>query len=392
VPAKWTSVVGALSFLIPLGAVGVVALRRADRRKPNIHALVALIGVAIPILYTGLLWTLARYTPLNLFYGPRYPCLTAHVWAAGLVGAAAWAWSGRGGGRHWGGAWLMMSPFILFGLVGQAIEARIEPRLGIQNWLRAMGPSISHEDPLYVMPSELIPYYREELAGWRVRPAEDLVGRPDRETRVTILDLNPTSFTTSERDLALLAGLESSAHTELNRPRYFIGVPLYQLFHVEGLAAAPVPGLASRPIPAAETAVVVLHPRDLKMRNGWGGLEVDKRLWARRPALRARVTAHLGHLLLRGRYAVHVAVERDQSSMTALVVSIANQRCTIQPASGDGHCELQLDDPQSDPVLTLDALGTPAVSRPDDTGLWYCRGVWIAPVSASANPIIMKAA
>ncbi len=220
--------VGVASLVLPVGGWLLVrGLHRADpadgedRLRARLEDGAAL-GLGAGLLFTLLLWGLARSGLAPVFHGPRYPLMASAAWGGGLAClAAAAARRSAPGGWHrprWAArgvlAWALVAPWLAAGLIGPVWAGVSENRTGLAAALAPFAKDPALAD-LYVMPPEVLPYFDGQLAAFRVHPIEELpcdaAGRPAIRRETAVLDLNPWPQIDHPRDRAARRVIEDRA-------------------------------------------------------------------------------------------------------------------------------------------------------------------------------------
>ncbi len=247
-PATWTNLLLTLVWWLPLGRLGIpsrprleillplgvatvavpvagwLLARRPDRRAADPAGRAggrldrlerlehgAVLGLGTGLLFTLLLWGLARAGLAPVFHGPRYPLMASAAWGGGLAclaAAAALRLAGRRprpAGRIPAAAlaWLLMVAWLAAGTIGPLWSGIAEARTGLATALAPFARDPALAD-LYVMPPELLPFFGGQLAGFRVHPIEELpcdaARRPALRRRAAVLALNPWPQIERRRD------------------------------------------------------------------------------------------------------------------------------------------------------------------------------------------------
>ena len=282
---------------------------RPPRDRAALRA--AILGLGSSTLFVTGLWLLARIGWAPVFHGPRYPLLAVGPWAGGLVGLALFSASHRPAL-----GWLVISPWLLAGLVGQVWAGWLESRGGLGELLEQRGIS-----KVYVMPSELIPYFRDLLAGLEVRPIGELpcdaLSRPRAGSRAEVLDLDPWPVIAkpqerlAERllDGGLLAQRVVGNQLDEHRTR----AVLYELddLRPEWCVSLCRHGFLPAPPSVPPAAPATALARDQEVGDGWGDLEIGPDLrfyrWGIAPQVAVRFSGSVGP----GRFVLHVEGARQ---------------------------------------------------------------------------------
>ncbi len=181
----------------------------------------AVLGLGAGLLFTLLLWGLARSGLAPVFHGPRYPLMASAAWGGGLACLAAAA-TRRAAGHRWlrnrragkALAWVLMAPWLAAGLIGPIWSGVSENRTGLASALAPFAKDPALND-LYVMPPEILPYFRGQLSRFRVHPIEELpcdtAARPGLQLRTAVLALNPWPQIEARRDRVARRVIEREA-------------------------------------------------------------------------------------------------------------------------------------------------------------------------------------
>jgi hypothetical protein len=358
--------VGFGAVLLPLAALGVVAIRTTDETRPatpdTVRAL-AVLGLGGAVLYTLALWALARADLAPVFHGPRYPLLAAGPWSAGLAAVAALASRGR---RLC--PWLLLGPWLALTVLAAAWAGRIEVSESLRD---LVGTRLAPPTTLYVMPSEMIPFVRGELDGFDPRPIEELPCHlaAGIETSTPVLDLNPW------RELRGLAGgrdriarqtvldgtLTTGGTTSLLREAGKMRIDLVRL------DGTPTPlahalcerGWSAAPLPFPDDALAVAHPAAQKRQEGWSYTELRDDLSAQRWAKWERVTLRFDGIVPQGAVVVHLTGERrpfPEETATLRLLLGETEVGAVSLGPGPFHLTVptEMDRALTDPILTVE--------------------------------------
>jgi hypothetical protein len=318
VPALLLPALGALSVLLPLAAAAGGRSRRPQERQARLLGALAYGGLGISFLFVLLLWEIQRLGVASVFYAPRYPALSAALWAGGLVGLA-----GAHGRRPGINLWGFLLPWIACSVIGQWWGLSGEAHGGLEAALAREARKPPPGAPLYAMPSELAPFYRKTLARYQVRRIEDLPCGLAGASEGWVLSLSPWRVFDRPRDLIvqrLLAG--DTLAGSVQRLSIARDYALYHLGSVRQDAAADLcrEGLqpTGRLIPPR--AVTVALPEEQRYTDGWSYPEVSAERRLYRWASRASVAVRFDRPLPAGDYVVHYqgyrsALPRDPAAM-----------------------------------------------------------------------------
>jgi hypothetical protein len=306
---RWLGVLGVASVVVPVAAAVAVAQRRRGA-NPMLRIL-AVAGFAAAIAFVSCLWLLQRFGVMTVFYAPRYPALTAALWAAALAALAGWTTERAGWPRA--AAWLLLTPWLLAAIGGQVWAILAERQGG----LRAMRARFAAYLPapgadLYVMPAELIPFFRQTFEGFRLQPAEAMPCDLGRRAEATLLDLNFWHVLDRPRDLIAREILETGSLAAVREaaafPDWRRDYAVYRLRGIDRAAAAALCrrglGPAPRPIPLSAAAVAL--PENQEYRRGWSFPEVGPDLAIRRWANRRTSEILFDRSVPAGAYDLHL--------------------------------------------------------------------------------------
>lgn len=306
---------GWLAFICFLAMLLLLAVVRAPtRHEPRVNALaeVAILGISSALLATVLMWGLAYHQVAPAFHGPRYPGLVANLWFAG-VGATGLLLARRMA-RGWRTALFLLAPWILAATAGQAIAVAQESDAGLARWLPTVADYLPPAgEPIYVMPAAMIPYYRQTLAAYDVRPIERLPcewrGRPP----ATVLHLNYWRNLDPVRahlaryliDTGALAGSVRRRNSPGNWPMYEVA----QLAnpHRARLTEFCTRGLTSAALGRYPDALSRALPEDQVAGGPWSFLEVREGLETLRWGSASIVPVRFDHGLDAGRYDLKIS-------------------------------------------------------------------------------------
>jgi hypothetical protein len=344
----WLDALGAATIILPLAVSPAAA--RARRGEPNpMLPILAAGGGAIAIAFVCFLWLLQRCGVMTVFYAPRYPALTAAFWATGLAALAA-ATAER---ARWQrpAAWLLLAPWLVCSFTGQVWAIAAERRGG----LREMRAHFSAYLPapgadLYVMPSELLPFFRATFEDFHLRPIEALPCDLPRLSTATVLDLNFWHVLDRPRDLiarrileagALSAGRESASYPDWRRD--------YALYRLSGIDHAAGEALCRRgldpsPVPIPPGAEAVALPENQQYQRGWSFPEVGPDLAIRRWASRETSEILFDRPLPAGAYRLHLrGYNPAYPALPAVIaVSVPGENGALRRELPEGEFEADL--------------------------------------------------
>ena len=344
----WLDGLGVGSIVLPLLAALGMARRSRGEGNP-VLAILAAGGFAVPLAFVSLLWLLQRFGGVTIFYAPRYPALTAAFWAAGLVALALWTVERARWRRS--AAWLLLTPWLLAAAGGQLWAISTDRQGGLREMRARFAPYLPPAGAdLYVMPSELIPFFRQTFADFRLRRIEALPCDLPRLSRATVLDLNFWHVLDRPRDLIarriletgnLAAGRETAAFPDWRRD-----YAVYRLTGVDPAAGAALCrrglGPAPRPIPPA--AVAVALPEDQQYTRGWSFPEVGPDLAIRRWASRETSEIVFDRAVPPGAYTLHLHGYNPAypSAPATIAVSLPERGSPSSRELGEGGFTLEV--------------------------------------------------
>ncbi len=307
-PSRIWIPLGILS-LLPI-AVAIVALLRGQTRERDRSFTFALSGISLTVLFVSSLWFLQRLNLAPVFHAPRYPGLTASLWAAGLVGISVFAV--RRLGWKESAAWILMAPWLLSAALGE-IALQASERASGTGALPAEALALlpPRGEVLYVFPTSLVPFHREFLSPFRVKPVSALPCDMERGARdYGVLDLNFWHLLDSADDLVARTALHSGAlgrETSVAFPASEKDYTLYRLTKDDTTKAEALcrAGLLpeGRAIPASALSVAL--PEDQLYGDGWSYPEVSDSLELRRWATSPEALVRFDRKVPPGEYLLH---------------------------------------------------------------------------------------
>lgn len=391
--------VGILAVLLPLVAFAwSLAKPRKRARQPALEQLAAL-GLGTALLFVTLLWLLARFELAPVFDAPRYPNLVANLWSAGLAGVCLLA-GARLGWRSLASA-ALFAPWLVAGLVGQVYLGAKESSWGVAN----LKPQVADLLPragelLYLMPSELIPYYRRSLAEYEARGIEAMPCA-SASPAATVLDVNFWRKLDRPRDHLARTLIETRVLSDSVISRGFPEPQRDYVIHrltglkSEALAELCASGFVPRGREFLPRALSAALPEDQPPTADWSYLEVngERELyrWASRDPARLRFDRPLAP----GRYTLVVEGARTAfpSAEVTMTIGFAGETQRLPVAQGEGRFRLALpikvENHHAQPVLEVthptwrpaERLGS-ADSR---TLSFLVLGSWLEPLTASLD-------
>ncbi|MFP3940587.1 MAG: hypothetical protein ACLF0P_09800, partial [Thermoanaerobaculia bacterium] len=280
----------------------------------------AVIGLGGAALYVVATWLLARLEVAPTFHGPRYPALAVHAWAAGLACLVAWA-AARGRVRF---RWVVLAlvPWLVASAAGQLRSARQEAWGALSELRAAAGPAWpSAGEPLYVLPSELLPFYRRTLASFDLRRIERLPCEEEAGSSAAVLDVSSWPELDRVRDHLVRAALDGRRPARLGGEVRRVAYPppperaSLALYRVDGLDGPRLDQLCRRglqPPLRKRTAGSVSEalPEDQLSPEHWSYLEVSPDLEVYRWSRARRTPVVFDRPLGAGAYLLHVVGHR----------------------------------------------------------------------------------
>ncbi|HEX6203010.1 MAG TPA: hypothetical protein VF100_08405, partial [Thermoanaerobaculia bacterium] len=195
--------------------------------------------------------------------------------------------------------------------------------------------------PLYLSPSELMPFFRRSLAGLPLAPVEDVACGLLDEGRAVVLDLNPWRPIDRARDRVLARaanrGLLAAAWSWQELPAPALGASLLRLDGAGPRAAELCERRLAPPRPWAEEPPAVALPEEQLFADGWSRLEVGNDLVPRRWGVAPAATLRFDRPLPPGRYVLHLVGHRGRLPRPIEEV------CVEPPGGGEAACAPQPD-------------------------------------------------
>jgi hypothetical protein len=367
-PGAVQTTLGALSALAPTGAA-LWAWRRGRPSSGDAPALaLGLAGMLTAIANVAMLWAVDRAGWQYVFHGSRYTLFTEAMWGAGLAGLALWA-AARLRWRSWT-AEALLAPWIICGLAGHVLQGAVDVSGGLAAAMRTSESNLPPPgSPLYVMPSELIPYFRKTLKDYDARRIEALAEAPDGAKGLRVLRLSLWPQIVRERDqvvLAMIGGRKLADRVTVSEfPANHLSWDYYVSMALDGFHAAAAHELARegfrvRPLRPIPGALQMLSAPRLKISDGWNVLEVGADLEAWRWSSSERARVRLAGPLGPGRFTIAVQGLRQPypHPIETLWVQMEGerQRVALRLAAGwfDTRIKLQLTRRHERPVLLLE--------------------------------------
>jgi hypothetical protein len=311
-----------------------------DGRPPEGHGLpgdsrpllvLALCGFGVSLLFVGLLWALQRLGLMTVFFAPRYPALTAAPWAAGVAALSAWAVERAGWPRA--RVWFLLLPWLACAGLGQLWAIRAEQSGGLRAMRQRFSPLLPPGGSrLYVLPADLLPFFRRTFGRFDLRPIEELpcaLRKAAPATAATVLDLNFWHVLDHPQDLvarrviagaasggpgAGAAGAPDGAGGELagtvERATFPDWRADFGVYRLSSIAPARAVELCARGFQPAgwddpPRALASALAEDQKYARGWSFPELGPDLRLRRWASRPIAEVLFDRPLAPGRYQLH---------------------------------------------------------------------------------------
>ena len=340
---------GVLAALLPLSMLTVSVWRARSRTCEPALVRLSGLGLGSSVLFVVFLLALSGLGVAPVFDGPRYPMLLANAFTAGLVGAAFWAAARLGRGSKT--AIALLAPWIACGLVGQVYLGSKEASWGVLRHEATVAELLPRRgEPLYVMPSELIPFYRQSLAGFELRAVEDLPCAAAHQQAATVLDVNFWKNLDRPRDHVARRLIEERRLAVDLRDRGFPEPQRdYHLYRLSGLRPAVLAELCGRGFAPAgreawANASSTASPEQQPPSAEWSYLELNHELELYRWASAGEVRVHFDRPLAAGAWTLHVTGSRTpfpQPEVT-LALELEGDGTALTAPLGAGRFHLTL--------------------------------------------------
>lgn len=344
---------GMLSFLVPVAAAAASAARKTGASANRSALLLGLSGAATALASVTVLWAIDRLGITQTFHGPRYPALTAPFWAAGLIGFSLWATERFGWKRR--RAWVLLAPWFACSVVGQVrVQAR-ELQSPLLRWSATVAGLLPEPgQAIYIMPSEMLRFYRKTLARYAAGRLEDLARPGFRGGDVTILNVNPWPEIDRRRDVIIRAAIEERLLCDEVERSGFPGYREdYVVYRLRGFARtkaverilANAFGSKREGLPR-EAVSAALAEEQLRS-QGWSALVADRSLragrWATVTPARVRFDRPVGP----GTYWLHFCGARTSSPWPAVAMEFRfrgeSKQWLVRRGSGRFHIRLRIE-------------------------------------------------
>jgi len=246
---------------------------------------------------------------------------------------------------------LLLAPWFLCSLLGQIWSQSLESRYGIALWKEHTREYLPrHGSDLYVLPSEIIPYFQEGLSEFRTHPIEDLVQVPDDEKDVYVMNANFWDFLNTTRDNIVLTmikrgALSSSVDTEVE-PKFMGEFRIFRLRDFQHASARDLLikriGQEREEIPDSISARAL--PEFQRPNEGWSVNEVDSQFNIIRWGCGGKSRIRFEGSVLPGDYLLHVigyrsAHPEDPAPMT---FSFLHEKDTYEHSQVSGSFHIQI--------------------------------------------------
>ena len=311
-PDAWTWQAAA-GLLSPMAAA-LLFLAPSPRHVERDLPLLTAFGLWVAFGNVLGLWLTDRLDIQHIFHGPRYTIFSQPAWATALVGLCVWSTRRRGWPAWTAG--LLMLPYVAANLTGTLWETR-EGRFSFHSRLATREANLPPPGgTVYITPSEMIPYVDRTLAGFDLRPVEDLLREPAGAAGVRVMELNQWSLIRHERDLVLAALLDAGKLADTSSssvfPPYHPPWEFYTTWQLDGLSSETLTllresGFHARRPAVPEGAIAAADAYSLRHTEGWHSLEVGPELETWRWSARDRARIPLRTTLDPGRYTVRIA-------------------------------------------------------------------------------------
>ncbi len=383
----------ALPLFFAAGSVFWRQTKRAESSEPEARenstraGIVAALGLSTAGLFVVSTWLIDRLGLISTFHGPRYPMLVVGIWIAGLFGSSVWA-VGR---RRLGEKWLVLSPapWLLCSIYGQVVLASQEAKGGIFAFKSTDEHWPAPGETIHVMPSELVPFYRQTLDGLDVRRIEELPCVAEKQAAV--LDLNPWRSLDRPRDLLARALIQrrklASRVKKSPFPPHEASYALYSLEKVDSVVARAFceHGLVSPLHREAAHVVSAAWPENQASREGWSYLEMGSDLEFYRWSSVKETRIVFDGSLEPGKYALHLVGYRSPrpESFVVLRGELQGSDFGFEENLGEGRFHLRLpitlSRTHSPPVLVLEHPVWATDSKKNQRHLSFAlHGAWFA--------------
>lgn len=350
--AFYTYVAGGLAFILPWGAfLWARGFSRRDDSPDTLIKFVAIFGGLVSVLFPVLLFLIRRITGIQVFHGPRYPCLVAPIWTAGLVAAALYA-AGRLK-RPLIFVFFLLIPWFFCNILGQIWSQSREKTGALHRWkMFAADFMPAKGEPLYILPPELIPYYKNSLNDYNVKRIEEIVNAPQQNQEILVLNISPWEVLQTPRDTIILSLIrEGQLSRELEEKKAPKSVKDFRSFRLKGFDHDKVKNLfqdgirpAKRDIP--DSAVGVALPERQWLDEGWSVDEVDPKGYLFRWAMGGKTKVRFSGSIMPGMYTLHFVGFRPphprENEEFKFVFERERESYTVLHGAGNFHIEISV--------------------------------------------------
>jgi hypothetical protein len=180
-------------------------------------------------------------------------------------------------------ALLLLAPWFFCSALGQIWIQSHEAHSGLKRWKQNAADFFPPSGgTIYVLPSELMPYYRENLSEYSARRIEEIAFVSDDVEDVLVLDLNCWKQLQPLRDFLILHMINKGDLSASLETKETPGLAkIFRNYRLKGFKHDAARRLLDRGIrPASknipETATAWALPKDQKPSDGWSLPEIDE--------------------------------------------------------------------------------------------------------------------
>lgn len=359
---------GLMATLLPFGLALVAGLKTwsagpstDSETSARPFGSIAALALSASVLFILTLWCLDRWDLFHVFHGPRYPSLVSSLWAAGLAALAVWAV--RRLARPMTLAVVALLPLLGCSLIGQWTLAVRESSWGIAHWKQDV-PELFPDpgEPIYVMPSELAPFYRRSLAQYEIRRIEELPCGALEAEEITVLDVNSWATLDRPRDRLARHFLSRQGiarvvkRRKLPEGRDDVGVIHLVAPNRQRFRPLCPAGFTSRLARELSAAAAIGLPEG-QSGPDWSWLEISDDLTTGRWATREIVEVSFDGDLPAGEYLLHLVGERQPFPAPKVPmrfeIPIAGWAHRVDVDAGGFHLTLPIRLERTLPVVTM---------------------------------------
>ncbi|MBN1900824.1 hypothetical protein JW926_05790 [Candidatus Sumerlaeota bacterium] len=341
---------GALTFLFPWGAFILAGGFFPDHNESRtFFRTLAILAGTISVAFVFILFGIRWLTGLQVFHGPRYPAIVTPVWTLGLVAASIYA--AERFKRRSIFVFLLLLPWFFCNIIGQAWSFSHERNEGLDKWKKSAAAFMPAKgEPLYVLPPELIPYYKNSLEEYHVKGIEDILQTAPSQQDILVLNLNPWKLLQTTRDTVILGTIQTGSLSEsLEKKEKHKDIEDFQSYRLKNFDRNKARSLfrdgiepAKRDIP--ESAVAVALPENQWLDEGWSIDEVDSSGNLFRWAMGKETIVRFSGTIMPGMYALHFAGFRTPHPTEMVEMSFKFKRqlevYNISHGPGSFHIEI----------------------------------------------------